>query len=1275
MQTNTARLWTTLRWLAALVLALGPALAPAAVHAAPAPSSRALPRLAPLVDTPQTGPLFTVNDFADSTDGTCGETHCTLREAVLAANALPGADTITLSTGTYVLDLPGADEDAAATGDLDLTDDLTLTGVTSATTLISGTGAAFGDRLFEITSTATVTFSNVGLTGGYMPHSQYAYSLPGGGAVFNWGSLTLSASRVFSNSSEMGGGVGTSGPILITASQIDNNEAFLDGGGLYARGAITVTLTDSLVLSNTALEGGGVFGYLDARLVITNSQVLSNTAVPGGGGGGLYTLGGLWLADSLVAHNSAGYEGGGVATGTPAMISNTTILDNHITGEVGVGGGLEIVGDGPALVQNSLVLSNSAWLCGGLYFERAAAQVVGTTIAGNIATGTVGGGGLYSNISGTLAISLTQFTSNLAPAGDGGGLYAYGPVTVYSGTFTSNAAQNGGGLFGAGLVLTDSVISANTAITDGGGLYGLGYVSLTGVQAISNTAGDEGGGLYLIAEAVLSDTQVVSNTAQQGGGIRNAGMLTMTAGAVLSNTAILGGGLSNNWVVNISGTLIAHNHADLLGGGLYNLHYNPDYPAPDPFISHATIQSASFISNTSDFGGGLFNSGYLTVTDSLFDGNTAPKTYIGAGGGLANASSPAGQLPFTALISATTFQHNFALSGGGLINYDQPLELIATSFVSNSAGVGGGMLNGDFQLNPALTPTVVMTITDGLFEDNFAYAGGAIANAPNGQLSMAQSEVISNTGVASGFWNRGQLTLVNSTVNANASTGLANEISGTVTISASHFERNQSSALWNAGTLTLTSSLVLSNTTTDSGGGLYTTGPAWVTGSAFYANSATGRGGGLFAAGSLSLANVTVSGNQAGSDGGGLAALNGLVTQADVHLNNVSLVSNTTGGDGGGLYVMLTATLRLTNTLLAGNLDSGGQAPDCAGPLTSGGYNLIANPAGCTLGGDLTGVLSATAALLGPLADNGGSTLTHALLLGSPAINAGNPATPGTSACALTDQRGVPRPFGPRCDIGAYESTELPPTIQFDHSTYTVTESAGTLPFSLTLSAPSGLTVTVAYTAAPGTATPGADYVAATGTLTFAPGLTTTMGTLTLLPDALDELDETLTLTLGSPANATLGAPAAAILTLLDDDAPPSVQFSAAAYTGPESAGALLITVTLSAPSALTVTVAYTSAPGTAAAGADYLPASGVLTFAPGLVQQTISLAVLDDAAPEPAETLTLTLTLSNPSQAALGAPNTVTITLGDDDTFQLYLPLTIGSAAASRHHHGRLTT
>jgi CSLREA domain-containing protein len=92
---------------------------------------------------------FTVNSTADAVDtnpgdGVCadGSGNCTLRAAIMEANALPGADTITLPAGTYILTIPGINEDAAATGDLDITADLTINGADTASTIIRHERAA-----------------------------------------------------------------------------------------------------------------------------------------------------------------------------------------------------------------------------------------------------------------------------------------------------------------------------------------------------------------------------------------------------------------------------------------------------------------------------------------------------------------------------------------------------------------------------------------------------------------------------------------------------------------------------------------------------------------------------------------------------------------------------------------------------------------------------------------------------------------------------------------------------------------------------------------------------------------------------------------------------------------------------------------------------------------------------------------------------------------------------------------------------------------------------
>jgi hypothetical protein len=218
------------------------------------------------------------------------------------------------------------------------------------------------------------------------------------------------------------------------------------------------------------------------------------------------------------------------------------------------------------------------------------------------------------------------------------------------------------------------------------------------------------------------------------------------------------------------------------------------------------------------------------------------------------------------------------------------------------------------------------------------------------------------------------------------------------------------------------------NALTDGGGGIYNRsgGQVMLINSTVSGNSAAVLGGGIFNDGGgnnntstiFTMVNVTVSGNTSGASGGGVVN----DRSGTVNMNNVTIAYNTAqGGQPGGGVKRVSGTVNFKNTIIAENNDA--TAPDCSGNLTSQGYNLIGDPSGCTIGGVTTGNLTNIDPQLGPLADNGGPTQTHALLFDSPAIDAANPFLPGSdpNACARNDQRNVTRPQGSRCDIGAFE--------------------------------------------------------------------------------------------------------------------------------------------------------------------------------------------------------------------------------------------------------------
>jgi hypothetical protein len=235
----------------------------------------------------------------------------------------------------------------------------------------------------------------------------------------------------------------------------------------------------------------------------------------------------------------------------------------------------------------------------------------------------------------------------------------------------------------------------------------------------------------------------------------------------------------------------------------------------------------------------------------------------------------------------------------------------------------------------------------------------------------------------------------------------------------------------NEGTMTINTSVVSGNTSNVfQGGGIQNWNTLIVNNSTINGNSSSGSlvnnwgGGGISNAsfGTVILNNTTVSGNTTAAYGGGIFNYGGIVT-----VNNSTITKNT-AQTGGGIYNNSgsnpSAVVTVKNTIVAGNTDSSA-ALDCI-RVDSLGYNLIGNTSNCDFTpttGDLINIDPDLGQLIGPSE----APKYHPLIAGSPAIDAGNPATPGSggNACLATDQRGVARPVGTRCDIGAYEGFVL----------------------------------------------------------------------------------------------------------------------------------------------------------------------------------------------------------------------------------------------------------
>jgi CSLREA domain-containing protein len=245
-----------------------------------------------LAAAPAAAATFSVNDTADAVDAAPGDGQCataggtcTLRAAVQEANARSGGDTIMVPAGTYLLTIEGRGEDMAATGDLDITVDVTITGAGAASTILDGNGM---DRVFEIANASSVvTMSSLTIRNG----NTVAGGDMDGGGLFNQGTLTLTDVVVADNTSAgSGGGISSIGDLTLSGCLVSGNTAASFGGGID--NVLTVTLTNITVSGNTSGAGGGGIGNDDilALAALTNVTIAENSAPPGSGGG-FYNLG------------------------------------------------------------------------------------------------------------------------------------------------------------------------------------------------------------------------------------------------------------------------------------------------------------------------------------------------------------------------------------------------------------------------------------------------------------------------------------------------------------------------------------------------------------------------------------------------------------------------------------------------------------------------------------------------------------------------------------------------------------------------------------------------------------------------------------------------------------------------------------------------------------------------------------------------------------------------------------------------------------------------
>jgi CSLREA domain-containing protein len=638
--------------------------------------------------------------------------------------------------------------------------------------------------------------------------------------------------------------------------------------------------------------------------------------------------------------------------------------------------------------------------------------MIGSALFGGATGAVAASGGVAGAVTNTFAVNTTADTHDMHP-GDGVCADSTSKCSLRAAIEEANAEPTG------------STVIIEVPATSY--LLTLGTLSLT-----RNTVSIAGAGVVILK--VKGTFQLM----RIGSGVHaNISGVTMEKGKAGSGS---GGGLGNSGTTTLAAVTITSSKA-AQGGAVYNAK-GASLTLDGVTVSNSKAAPASHNSHPGGSGGGIFNAGSLTLSQSTVSGNfagqggfgsTNPGGTGGNGGGIDNTG--------TVTVIGSTISGNEAGTGGlGSENNES----------SGNGGDGGGLYS------PAGSS---VSLTDSLVQNNVSGYGGPLGEAP-----------FPTAGDGGGIWSGGTLSVTGTTFtsdtggSANGGSGNGGGIftSGTTTVDSSTFAGNSGGAgtgsvggsggaIDNAGTLRLADS-TLSNNGGGVGGG----------------SSNGGRGGGLYStAGSVTMSGDTLNGNTGGNGGNSIPVDPGCSAPGF-------------GGDGGAIYSA--ATLSVTNSTLSGNTDGqggfhvapcGGQAPNgvgagiaaeggtatvsystiadntdgidnVSGTVTVGGSILadstLANCAGAI--GETTGHhnldsgntcafnngtdISGTEPLLGSPADNGGPTQTQSLEAGSPAIDAGGTSSDG---CPATDQRGDPRPDetsdNGACDIGAYESQSV----------------------------------------------------------------------------------------------------------------------------------------------------------------------------------------------------------------------------------------------------------
>ncbi len=931
-----------------------------------------------------------------------------LRAAIIQANATQGQDFITLPSGTYTLTLDGAGEDAAATGDLDVSDDLVIQGAGAGLTVIQAEFPSTArDRIVQLPEGVSLSLAGLTLARGGGP-----IGLDGGG-IRSQGDLTLTASviRDCSANQSLGGGVYQQGGFFrASRSTIQGNTGFY-GAGVYVTGGgcslTNVTLSGNSALQSVGSLGGAIFAG-ESNVSLTHCTLASNRAF--GESGGIFNGGGsqasVLLSNTLLANSPHNNEPGANCGGVPV-----TSLGSNLSSDNSCAASFTSPGDQNSVDPRITPLGNFGGPVGTHALVADSPAVDAAILNTDILQDARGRSRVQGSGPDIGAFELDRYpagsltVSNQSVAGPGSLrdaiLYANsipGPhvIDLPAGTYplgTGRGEDNGEtGDIDLRNDITLRGAGAATTILDANG-------NDRALQVLSVLQYDATKPIVPLAATLQGFTVRNGVAAGNGGGILTDGFVTLN-GLVLSN----------NSATSVPGSS-AGSSAGGLGGAVASLQQRRLNQGP---TSGLILQNCTVSSNTAASDGGGVYANRATPSDGLaILGSTLTGNASGRDGG--GATQAGGILTIT----GSTFRNNTASSGGGggACNQGGPSTLTTSVFDANTSGIGGG---GGFECQGGS-----MSATGCSFTGNTAGrdGGGGFENE-GGDLILTDCLVEGNQTLADrdgggGFENEGgDLTMTRCRVIDNVA-----NIETSVNAGGGGIENEGGPAI-------LTDCTIAINRVNKEGGGLNNNGgDLTMVGCTVSGNVAGTVGGGIQQnGGDQSISNSTISGNSAGSAGGGLYQP-GFGT-----LLNVTIADNT-AQRGGGVFKGSSSSsgreLTLKNTLLSNA--SGGNFSDRFESNPRGTFSVVSAGHNLSSDGTLafalnrTGDLNNTAAKLLPLGNNGGPTSTHALQPDSAAIDGGdNMGAPGT------DQRGVERPIdgdgngSAIVDIGAVEQAGNP---------------------------------------------------------------------------------------------------------------------------------------------------------------------------------------------------------------------------------------------------------